>query len=228
MKKCIYCAITGNYDDIKEPTIITPGWDYICFTNTPNLKSKNWKIRVINDKDFSDSRLARKIWSLNHKYVGDYDISILIGGQMKPTCDLDIFLNKFLPVDEKVDMSMPAHPIRNCIYEEANKCIVKKLDDPEIIKRQMDFYKKEGYPKNNGLVAGGIIIRKHNRSNVEEHCEKWWDQIKKWSLRNQLSFDYILWKYNLVNIKYFSYDIVRNKGGYFKKYLHREVKKNEF
>jgi hypothetical protein len=222
IKKCIFFPLTGDYDNIKEPTVITPGWDYICFTNNPKLKSKNWEIKFIdNPKGYCNSRLSRKVWILNHKYVGEYDISISTGAQIQPTCNLNKFLDKFLPKDDTIDMSMAKHPVRDCIYKEAKKCIAKRLDDPKIIQKQMNFYKKNGYPKNNSLVACGIIIRKHNRKNVEEHCERWWNQVKKWSFRDQLSFNYILWKYNLVNINYFAYQIMKGRGGYFKKYKHK-------
>jgi len=223
MKKCIYFPLMGDYDKLREPTIITPGWDYICYTNNYKLKSKHWNIRFV-ESDLDDARFARKVWILNHKYAKGYDISISIGAQIQPTCDLNIFQKVFLPQDDKVDMSMPKHPSRICLYHEANECIAKRKDNPEIISSQIEFYKKEGYPKNNGLVACGIIIRKHNRLNIEEHCEKWWKQVKEWSLRDQLSFNYILWKYNLVNIHYFNYDIVRGKGNYFKKYSHKRSK----
>jgi hypothetical protein len=34
-RKAVYTFIFGDYDDLKSPTIMTPGWDYICFTDDP-------------------------------------------------------------------------------------------------------------------------------------------------------------------------------------------------
>lgn len=223
IKKCIYFPLMGDYDTIKEPTVVTPGWDYICFTNNPKVVSKHWEIMFVDSNGgLDDAKLARKFWILNHRFVGNYDISISIGAQIQPTCDLDKFTKKFLPKDKKIDMSLAKHPVRNCIYKEANKCMGAKKDDPKIITKQMDFYRKDGFPKNQGLSASGIIIRKHNRPHVEKHCEEWWKIVKRWSLRDQLAFHYILWKYNLVKMHHFDYDIIRGKGGYFKKYPHKK------
>ena len=47
--KCIYTYIIGGYDSVKEPKVVTPGWDYICVTDNPNLKSEVWNIVNINN-----------------------------------------------------------------------------------------------------------------------------------------------------------------------------------
>ncbi len=220
IKKCIFFGLTGDYDTLKDPTYITPGWDYICFTNNKKLKSKIWDIRFIEDSRLNNIRLSRSIWVLYHKHVNDYDLSISTGAQLQATCNLDDFVHKFLPSDKNVDMSMARHPNRICVYEEAKRCL--KRDNAKTVRKQMDFYRAEGYPKNNGLIASGIMIRKHHRQNLEKHCEKWWEQITRWSLRDQLSFNYVLWKYKLINVHYFSYDILRGKGNYFEKHKHKK------
>ena len=226
MKKCVYLVIIGDYNILHEPTVITPGWDYICFTDDPKLKSKHWEIRVVSDDDeLGNRKFSRKIWRLPHRYLGEYDMSISIGGQSYPNCNLDDFVNIFLPKDEKIDMVMHDRKLRKGVYHEAAKCIAKKKDDPKLIDRQMDFYRKEGLPDDTGIFSCGIIIQKRSRSNVEEHCEKWWEQIKKWSYRDQLSFTYVWWKYKLVNIGYFDRDILRFKGNYFQKRPHKGMKK---
>ena len=225
MKKCVFFCIAGDYDCLHEPTVITPGWDYICFTNNPKLKSKNLEIRYVDNNGLSDKKLSRKIKSLNHRWVGDYDISIAIDGSMYPNCNLDNFIDIFLPDDKKIDMVMHDRKIRKGVYAEASKCIAKKKDDPNIIRQQMDFYRKEGLPEDTGIFSCGIIIRKHNRLNVEEHCERWWQQLKKWSYRDQLSFNYVLWKYKLINIHPLKQDVLRFKGNYFQKRPHKGMKK---
>ena len=177
---------------------------------------------MIDDKEnLGNQKLSRSVWILYHKYVGDYDLSISTGGQIQVNCNLDKFIKNFLPSDDVIDMAMHDRKIRVGVYQEAKKCIAKRKDNAKLINLQMKFYKKEGLPENTGILSTGIIIRKHNRSNVEEHCERWWGQIKKWSHRDQLSFNYILWKYNLVNISKFRCDVLRGRNNHFKKYQHQ-------
>jgi len=221
MKKCIYISIIGNYDSLKDPNVITPGWDYICFTDNSKLKSKIWDIRFVEDKEnLGYKKFSRSFWILNHIYVNDYDISISTGGQIQCNTNLDLFINEFLPLDQEIDIAMHDRGIRKGVFQEASKCIAKNKDNPNIIRQQMDFYKKEGMPDNTGILSTGIIIRKHHRQNLEEHCEKWWEQVFKWSHRDQLSFNYVLWKYNLIKVSRFSRDVLRGENNLFKKYKH--------
>jgi len=223
VKKCVFTVITGSYDWLKDPEYLTPRWDYICFTNNPLLVSNKWDIRMIdNPEGVDDARLARRVWQMYHHYVPEYDFSISIGADMQPVGDMDELLVTNLPMDDRIDFSIAQHPARRCLYAEAEKCISKKLDDVELIQRQMNHYRKDGYPKENGLVACGLIMRKKGRRNVEEHFERVWAEVKRWSKRDQLSFNYVLWKYHLVNVHLFNYDLARTKGGYFRKYPHGE------
>jgi hypothetical protein len=217
LKKCIFTSLMGEYE-LKEPTIITKDWDYICYTNNKKLKSRNWDIRYIENNNYSNPRLARKVWILNHVYADGYDLSISAVAQLQVTGDLNRFVRRVLPQNDSVDMAISLHLVRNCIYEESRVVKAKKKDDPVIVNKQMSFYKKDGYPPNNGLVRCGLMVRKHGRQNLIDHCEKWWEQVKKFSFRDQLSFNYILWKYKLINVEYFNIRDVRGSGKFFKRY----------
>lgn len=219
MKKCVYYSIMGNYDTLKKPSFITKGWDYICFTNNKSLKSNFFKIVYVdNDENLNNAKLSRKIKINFHKYVGDYDLSLYVDGHIHIRGDLNAFVNRFLGEDDSIDMSLSKHPTRKCVYGEAYACKKFGKGDPKMIDYQMSKYKKDGLPRDLGMVACGTMIRKHNRKNLERHCELWWQEVKKYSGRDQISFKYILWKYNLIKISTFNYKYVRgkNKG---KKYL---------
>ena len=60
----------------------------------------------------------------------------------------------------------------------------------------MHKYQEVGYPPNNGLINGGIILRHHNEPDCKKVMEDWWSEIKYNSKRDQLSFNYAAWKNN--------------------------------
>lgn len=195
VRKICYTAIFGEYDSLKEPKVITDGWEYICYTNNPNLTSTFWKIEQYqpakppqNKRD--NSLVARYIKVNPHKLFGEEDVlSIWVDGSIEIKCNLDDFIRKY----KGMALTIMKHPTRNCVYEEANACIALKKDDEDIILSQMKLYKHLYLPARVGMVASGIIIRRH-RAEVTQFCELWWAQIKKYSIRDQLSFNYVAWK----------------------------------
>jgi len=195
LKKVVYTAIIGKYDYLKEPKIISEGFDYICFTDDVTLKNKVWKIRLVdNNQGLDYSRLSKKIKILCTTFLKEYDLSIWVDGSISINCDLNIFLAENYHGEDMVNST---HPVRTCIYEEAKACIEQKKDDPEIINKQIEGYRQEGYPEGNGLVQSGLMIRNHQSKNINEFMNSWWNEVYTKSKRDQLSFNYTLWKHKL-------------------------------
>ncbi len=202
MKKVIYTAIIGNYDKLKEPKVVTEGFDYVCFTDNVTLKSPIWKIvPVTNPEGLDNTRLARKIKILCNSILKEYDLSIWVDGSVLIDCDL----NNFIDVNyHGEDIVVPSNPYRSCVYEEADECIKLKKDSQDIIKKQMEDYKSEGYPEENGLVGTRLMIRNHRSKKVEEFMNSWWNEVNLKSKRDQLSFNFVLWKHPL-SVKYLNF-----------------------
>lgn len=93
---------------------------------------------------------------------------------------------------------IPKHPQRDCIYDEGNICIKWRKDTKENVNPLLKFLTNENYPKHYGLVQSNIILRKHNDPNCIKLMESWWNIIKNFSKRDQLSFNYCCWKLNLI------------------------------
>jgi hypothetical protein len=208
--KIIYTVLMGSYDDLKEPLIITPGWRYICYTNRKDLKSESWEIIPMS---LQITKQARKLKIIT---PFEYDTCIWIDASIEINCNLDKFLKDY----HKGNFTIMRHPLRKCIYEEADACIYRRKDDPQIIRDQINKYKMSGYPSNNGMVATGLIVR-DNDKRIKEFCNRWWDEVNTHSKRDQLSFNYVIYyfpvRYNLI-----SYDILDDKE--FKIYLHNHFK----
>ena len=55
-------------------------------------------------------------------------------------------------------------------------------------------YIKEQFPYKNGLIESSIIVRKHNNKECIYLMNKWTNEIIKYSHRDQLSYNYLIWK----------------------------------
>lgn len=159
----IYTANIGGYDFPRE--------DIKCFTE--NVGQRN---SIMNAKMY-------KI--LPHLFM-DTDWSIWVDANTFLEVDPVTLLNRL----GNKDVGVFPHPRRDCIYNEAKVCEEKRLDHPEVINEHMKRYKDKGYPKRNGLAYAGIIVRKHTEK-IRRLNEKWWIEICKGSIRDQLSFPYI-------------------------------------
>jgi hypothetical protein len=191
MKNVIYTAIVGKYDRLAEPTVLSPGFQYICFTDNPRLQSKHWNIVQLPVTKLDSTRLARRVKILFHQYLPDADLSIWVDANLNIVSDFNQLLKSF---DTSGPLTTITHPHRQCIYEEAKACTRLKKDAPDIIKRQVAGYRNEGLPKNLGLVNSALQIRRHNSPELQSFVEAWWGEVSTKSRRDQLSFNYVLWK----------------------------------
>ena len=201
-KKVIYTCITGGYDKIIEPKYISEGFDYVCFTDNDNLKSDIWDIRPLPDETSGLTQVKKQRYIKTHPHVlfEEYDFSIWVDGNV----EIKGNLNKFIETNDTKDCSIfvPTHPSRNCIYLEEKAVLSIRKDKKENTRPQMERYKSEGYPKNNGLLQSNILLRKHNNNDCITLMNEWWDEIKNGSHRDQLSFNYVSWKHPEIMVTY--------------------------
>lgn len=227
-KGVVYTAIFGDYEDLLDPKVIDEDLDYICFTDNPNLKSDVWNIRLISDfiDDFNSynneisfidldfTRRARTIKTLPHVFLKEYDFSIWIDAGFLIVGDVIEFVNRYT----KKDFLGVKHSVRHCLYDEADEVLRLKIDDEELILKQVNRYKKQNYPKNNGLIESGILFRRHNNQKIIKAMNDWFNEIISFSKRDQLSFNFVAWKNNLdfdlANIYY-------TRNPYFHHYFHK-------
>lgn len=226
-KRVIYTCLTGNYEKLIDPSFISKDFDYICFTDDLNLKSSVWELRPIPNEllNLSKVKQQRCVKICPHKYLSEYDLSIWVDACIDILSDLNVFLDECCD-DLSKSIFIPKHPNRNCIYEESKACLRLKKDTINNMNPQINKYKEENYPVNNGMVQTGIMVRKHNDKSCVNVMELWENELVNHSHRDQLSFNYVLWKTNNYDtFKYLDKSLFYSK--YFKWYsLHNRVNKN--
>lgn len=177
--KTVYTALVGNYEELKEPTVITPGWKYVCYTDQ-NITSATWQIKKI-DKSENPSRTAREIKLLFHKYVKT-KYSLWVDASFRINCDLNHWWQRF-----HAPFTVIQHPMRKCVYEEAKYCMFAGRGNKEQITKQINRYKQAKIPPNLHLIQSGILMRERTPE-VIDFCEQWHDELSKGSTRDQLAF----------------------------------------
>ena len=200
-KKVVYGCITGGYDAVPVHGYVAPDWDYVLFTDNADLikrgKFEHWTIKPLVFDKLTNVKNARWHKVNAHKLFPEYDYSLWL--------DSSIIINNKNPFDLLNDLikkntlvAVPNHPLRKCIYDEAEEIKRCKIDFAEIVDKEMDFLHCEKYPKNNGLSETNILLRKHNE--MQDTLDLWWRMIRVYSKRDQLSFNYALWKTGVVRV----------------------------
>ena len=217
-KICIYTCITGDYDNVNELPFKEKGVDYFLFTNNKKITSNTWNVIYINNIADLD-----KIKVLGHDKLKKYDITVWVDGASyikKSVCE---FIDKYCDF-KKYDLIGFKHRERDCIYDEALECAKVLKDKKDVLKKQITLYEKNGYPKHNGLIESTILFRKNKSNNLAKTMIMWFDEIKKHSCRDQISFNYVAYKtglkFNLLDFNVFNNDYF----GWNKHVIKKEIK----
>lgn len=187
----IYTAIFGGHDSLKELKT-KQGCPTFCFSERMYATS-SWRVVTVKRRFRNPRRDARWIKTHPHIFFPQEDISIWSDASLEITSPLAEMAYDLLG---DADICLYKHDKRDCLYEESEACALFNKDDQNIIKDQIFQYAQEGMPKNFGLCATGLIIRRSNDV-IRKFNELWWGQIRKGSCRDQLSFDYCRWKTNI-------------------------------
>lgn len=209
-KKVVYTAIFGNKDTLKDPLYVDIDCDYVCFTDNESLKSDIWRV-VKSETAEQDPVRSAKIYKVNpHLFLSEYETSMWIDANFLICSSLNSFFQTLGP---QANMLVFEHDQgRNCLYDEAEIIVSHRKDDPEKVNEQMNKYKQDNFPTGLGLTANSVLLRRHNEKDIVELMNLWWQEIKKHSRRDQLSFFYCKWKLGtkMFMLKYPNYNIRHN------------------
>ena len=89
MNKCVYTIRFGGYDASHEPPK-SDGWDYIVFSDR-EIESDVWETRIVRTplgKEYNFMN-ARYVYINSHRFVPEYDFSLMVGGQIHINGDLN-------------------------------------------------------------------------------------------------------------------------------------------
>jgi len=189
----VYTVMTGNYDNILTHRYLNPEYDYICFTDNPDLLANGhpvWQIKPLPFCD-GDNITNSRFPKLNpHIALPEYKTSLYVDA------NVSIVSKHIFRVCESSNKNIlvPRHPDRDCMYDECKAVYKANKDTPEAIFSIQKMLRTNGYPRCLGLTENNIIYRKHNDKMVVCIDSMWWDMFLKYSHRDQLTFGYVLWK----------------------------------
>lgn len=196
----VYTCITNDYDDLREIEIykyIDKDWDYVCFTDNQehiNLGHIGiWEVRPLQFDELDSTRNNRYHKLNPHLLFPQYDQSIYVDS------NINILTPYFFDEIKRRNLTLllPSHYARCCIYQEYSVVLEAGLDNKDLILEELNLLKRNSMPQNYGMLENNLIYRKHNDPKVVTIDTEWWQMVKRYSKRDQLSLVYILFKHNI-------------------------------
>jgi hypothetical protein len=198
----IYSTIFGGSDRLHELRSTIPCADAICFTDNAALRSPTWRVVYVDWKYRDPRRTAKAFKILPHLIFPFYDHSLYLDGSAE-------LLKNPEPWIDGSSFRCFAHPWRICLFKEGQACIASGKEERELVDRQLSTYRMSGYRENAGLIAGGVLLRRHHDPLVSRTMGDWWAEIDAFSARDLLSFNFVAWQNNL-QTHYIPGDIFKN------------------
>lgn len=196
-KKVVYTCLTGDYDFLAPPEFVDSSFDYVCFTDSERLLSMGrwgaWQIRPLAFSELDDTRNQR--WHKTHPHVlfPEHELSVYH--------DANITVRSGWIFDEierrNAPLLIPAHFERDCIFDEIEAVREAKRDGEESLQKVRAFLQEKDFPRHYGLNETNLIARRHNEAGLIEIMEEWWNFIRDYSRRDQLSLSYVLWRHGI-------------------------------
>jgi hypothetical protein len=181
--RIVFTSSYGNANAPVEPRERAPGVQYLCFTDNPRLKSKVWSFRVgaPSRNSLMDAKACKV---LAHESL-ECDQSLWIESRV----ELQSLESAFEHLS--ADLALRRHSMRNCVYEEAERCKAIRRGDPSRIDRSIGRFREEAHPPGFGLWDTDVVLRRHNEITKAFNLE-WWREVSTGTPQDQISLPVVL------------------------------------
>ena len=188
------------------------GWDCIFVNKTENSKKAQRKMKVLQN------------FHPDLHVLNQYDVIIYIDGNNG--LDDILKLDRSIREVQSCDIVCFDHPTKDATSKSSNAELTKVLEHKLISKDAHDkvksVYIESNYPDNIGLSDTRVLIRKNNE-NVERFCNEWINNmIDTNCYRDQVFFEYALWKHEIHFKRMKNIDFpFKEKGGHLDRHKMR-------
>ena len=92
------------------------------------------------------------------------------------------------------NLLIPIHFSTSCLYEELEWYQRHHPEQNELSTRLRNMMLLNGFPKKYGMNENNLIYRVHSDKKVEQIMTEWWELLRDYVPRDQLSLSYVLWE----------------------------------
>lgn len=221
-------CIFGNSDNLRTPTgkkVTQSSKKHVCFVMFVDEKTLNtmssegrqpdengyiglWKIVVVRNLPYADMRRTGKVPKfLTHRLFPSARYSIWLDSKLRLQSDPLLILEYFL-WRRRFEYAISNHYDRHCVWEEVMQNKRLNKFNHTIIDEQFAFYQSDGLTRFNAsdpnkllpsyVPEGSFIVRAHTPMSNLFSC-LWFNEVNRFTPRDQLSFAYTYMKLQRMN-----------------------------
>lgn len=195
-KMAYYSCFTGGYDTPPKLKFFDIDCDYILFVENPELYDADeyvWEFRPLCFNGADTIRNARYHKIMVQDVLPEYKETVWMDSNIDFVSPL--FFEDIARIrGAGITFAISTHSGRDCLYEEARMCIEMGKDKPETIEAECAYMKEQGFPEHYGLYETNLMYRNLNDLTLPKIMETWWQMVRDFSRRDQLSQMYAVWK----------------------------------
>nr|ACG45429.1 EMB2756 [Zea mays] len=167
-----------------------------------------WRIIIVRSLPFVDQRLNGKIPKmLTHRLFTEARYSIWVDSKYQLRRD-PIGMLEALLWRTNSTFAISEHGARSNIYDEGKAIVQKHKATPEEVEVQLTRYRQDGMPDTKrlhglkALAEASVIVRELTPATNHFMCA-WFNEVVRFTSRDQLSFPYVLWRLNMHGLSMF-------------------------
>jgi len=189
----VVTANFGGRDTIEPVPDGGAGADaWLLFSDVAD-QPRGWQT-VLTPMQGSPRAEARRVKTLALDLVPDADVILWVDGRIRvEPRSLRPLLRRAL---RETGIAGYPHPWRDCAYAEARECAELGLADADALAAQVAAYRSAGLPAGHGLQNTMVLARRRSPA-IEALGRAWWDEIRRHTVRDQVSLPYVLWRQGL-------------------------------
>jgi len=189
-----YTCVTGGYDAWRGLDRPAADADYVYFSDRLRPGPRDgWEIRPIPEfarrQNAKDTARFAKMHP--HLLLPEHSASVYFDGNVFPTPAAGGYCRQIAA--EHV-LSIYRHPVRDCLFDEAQVCEGIGLVYAGRIARRLAKYRAAGFPAHAGLHETNVLIRRHHDPQLVRLMGLWWREYEAGVTRDQVSLPYLLWR----------------------------------
>jgi GT2 family glycosyltransferase len=195
-KVVVYTAITGSYETPVAHEIYDDNVKYVLYADRKLDDRGFWALKEAPRIARDPLLRARLIKASPDRLFQRSEIAIWVDGNVVLRKSLEQYIDLARRHPEIPIFGIP-HPLRNCAYQEAEEVVAAGKAPQHVVDRQMEKYRRKGFPVGQGLIETNLLIFNLEHPRVSDFLAEWRRELEQESRRDQLSINYALWKCGL-------------------------------